>query len=371
MSIVSTNTAELPLSSNSSLFSTLCQASPQLLRRAPLADDPSRWYSHSINQITYRFAQPITLTPYASASACSARCHFCSETLRPKHGGVAAAALRPKENYFDGLSSALNSLGELPISYSLSGLEATDNEQWFLQLLSTLIKAESDGINVHERVLYSNGAGFANGNPEKLLQPLKSFKLSWLELSRHHFCEQQNQSIMRFRENEAIVRNTVFEEIANAISSYFNLKMVCIIQRGGVDRAEKLTQYLKWAISCGATSVVFRELSKFDDYYRVTKSQQYIEKMRVSLEYLLTECLQQSSWSDEMTVTHITEGYYFWNVKFQHSSGLEVIFESSDYVTMHKKHESVDIYKLVYFANGQLCSGWEPNRGVIWQNANG
>jgi hypothetical protein len=371
MSLPIINLAELPLSSGSSLFNTLYQASPQLVRRAPSASDTHCWYQHSVNNIPYRFAQPITLTPYASANACSARCHFCSETLRPKHGGVAAAALRPRENYFEGLSAALHALDKLPISFSLSGLEATDDAAWFLRLLTTLTDAEKNGLSVHERVLYSNGAGFAHDNPAKLLQPMKTFKLSWLELSRHHFSEEQNQAIMRFRSNETIANNTVFESIAHQISDTLPLKMVCIIQHGGIDTAEKLQQYLTWAISCGATSVIFRELSKFDDYYRVTRSQQYIEQMRVSLDDLLSECIKQQCWLDDMTITHITEGYYFWNVKFQHPDGVEVVFESSDYTAMHNKHDSGDIYKLVYFANGQLCAGWEPNRDIIWQHENG
>jgi hypothetical protein len=363
--------AELPLSSGSSLFNTLYRASPQLVRRAPQHDDTARWYQHSINSIAYRFAQPITLTPYASANACSARCHFCSETLRPKHGGVAAAALRPQENYFEDLSAALHALGELPISFSLSGLEATDNAAWFLRLLSTLIDAEKHGLRVQERVLYSNGAGFAHQDSSKLLASLKAFKLSWLELSRHHFSEEKNQAIMRFREHETIANNAVFEKVANTISNNFPLKMVCIIQRDGIDTAEKLQLYLKWAISCGASSVIFRELSKFDDYYRVTRSQQYIEKARVSLEDLLSECIKAQLWLDDMHITHMTEGYYFWNVKFQHRDGVDVVFESSDYTAMHKKHQSGDIYKLVYFANGQLCAGWEPNRDILWQHENG
>jgi hypothetical protein len=362
---------ELPLSGASSLFEKIYSAAPCLVHRAPSKSDTTRWLHQSIDEVNYRFAQPITFTPYASARPCSARCHFCSETLRPQHGGTSAASLRPQQDYFDGLCRALAVLGSLPISFSLSGLEASDDKRWFLNLLQALRQAEKDGLQVQERVLYSNGAGFSRDQANELVSALENFELSWLELSRHHYGEAENQAIMRFRAEEFIASNTAFENTAKNIAKNLPLKMVCIIQRGGIDDAGQLEKYLAWAISCGAISVIFRELSRFDDYYRSTRSRDYIDSHRVKLETLLQACWAQPHWQQCMQATQITEGYYFWNVKFQHISGVEVVFESSDYTAMHEQHNTGDIYKLVYFANGHLCAGWEPDRNILWRYSNG
>ena len=130
--------------------------------------------------------RPITFTPYASARPCSARCTFCSENLRTTGAGRAAATLRPRIDYFDALRAALAQLPGLPLSYSLSGLETSDDPDWCLSMLDVLDAAARDGVPVADRVLYSNGAGFARAPGDALLDAFSHFGLSWVELSRHH-----------------------------------------------------------------------------------------------------------------------------------------------------------------------------------------
>ncbi|MGO4774526.1 hypothetical protein AB4084_03210, partial [Lysobacter sp. 2RAB21] len=145
--------ATLPLSAASSLFERLRASTPQLARRAPVEHDATRWHAHSLGGRRYRFAQPITFTPYASVRPCSARCRFCSETLQPVERGTMAQTLRPGPDYFATLSQALAQLRGLPLSWSLSGLESSDDEDWFLRLLSTLQQAEEGGVVAGDRVL--------------------------------------------------------------------------------------------------------------------------------------------------------------------------------------------------------------------------
>ena len=128
----------LPLSAASSLFQRLRANTPQLARRAPGEGDATRWREHRIGARRYRVAQPITFTPYAAARPCSARCLFCSENLRPLDSGALAQALRPGPDHFELLGAALAQLRGLPLSWSLSGLESSDDESWFLRLLATL-----------------------------------------------------------------------------------------------------------------------------------------------------------------------------------------------------------------------------------------
>lgn len=361
--------ATLPLSAASSLFERLRASTPQLARRAPVDHDADRWHPHRIGERHYRFAQPITFTPYASVRACSARCRFCSETLRPLDGGRMAQTLRPGADYFDMLSRALAQLRGLPLSWSLSGLESSDDEDWLLRLLHALHQAERDGVVVEDRVLYSNGAGFARGRGEELIAALRAFGLSWVELSRHHPDARRNQRIMRFREDEPVAGNDAFEAVARAISGALPLRQVCILQRDGVADAAGVAAYIDWARHCGAGTVIFREFSRLGDGYRDNGTRRYVEGERVAIESVLGDCMSASWWS-RLEPRQITEGYYFWNLRLRdRNSGLQVVFESSDYAAMHRRHASGDIYKLVLHADGRLCAGWQPDRDILW-NAN-
>ncbi len=360
----------LPLSTASPVLSRLRGLPLSLWRRVPSLDDATRWRHHAIGDRTWQVAQPVTFTPYASARPCSARCRFCSETLRTQVADTSPATLRPGADYFAALGDALSQLRGLPLSYSLSGLESTDDPDWFLRMLDTLNAASRQGVPVEERVLYSNGAGFAHDGGERLIDALSAFGLSWLELSRHHHSEAANQPIMRFRAQEPIAANHRFEQVARALAHRLPTRWVCIVQHGGIADADDVRTYLRWAAHHGANTVIFREFSRLGDGYRDTGSRRYIEANRVSIESLIEACMASPLWS-ELTPTQITEGYYFWNLRLRHSSGMEVVFESSDYTAMHERHASGDIYKLVFHANKRLCAGWSPDRDVLWDAGHG
>lgn len=367
VSIARVDVADLPRSAGSPFFPRLRAAAGQVSLRAPDPRQATRWHPHAIGGVRWRLAQPLTFTPYASVQPCSARCGFCSENLRKADGGVPASLLRPDHGYFDGLARALRALRGVPLSWSLSGLETSDEAGWMLRLLDTLAAAEAgDGPIVEDRVLYSNGAGFAKPDGSGLRRALQDFGLSWLELSRHHHDGAANQAIMRFRPGLAIADQAVFERTAQQLASAMPLRMVCILQRDGIARPPDVAAYLSWARErCGAGTVVFREFSRLDGSYRENATARYLQAQRVPMDALLAACLDDDGVSRGWTVESLTEGYYFWNLRLRTADGLAVIFESSDYGAMHERHASGDIYKLVYFADGKLCAGWEPGHDVL------
>ncbi|MFZ5636246.1 MAG: hypothetical protein ACOY82_06620 [Pseudomonadota bacterium] len=333
--------------------------------RVPPADDPVRWKTHRIGAQTHRVAQPITFTPYAAARPCSARCVFCSENLRPPARGRAAATLRPGPRYFEALDAALAQLRGLPLSYSLSGLETTDDPDWCLRMLQTLDDAARTGVPVADRVLYSNGAGFAHPYGETLLRAFSDFGLSWPELSRHHPDAARNQAIMRFRPEEPVADNAVFETVARRLGRRFPLRMVCIVQRGGVEDPAGVDAYLRWARSLGAECVIFREFSRLDEVDGGNATARRIASARVTIDALLGACAS-SPLAEALTPVERTEGYYFRNLRLRHRDGFDVVFEASDYARMRARHATGDLYKLVFHANGRLCGGWSPDRDVLW-----
>ncbi|WP_066269596.1 hypothetical protein [Hydrogenophaga palleronii] len=336
-----------------------------IIRRAPEAQDASRWHPLHLAGRDLRLALPITFTPYASARPCSARCAFCSENLRPTRTLTPAALLRPEPDYFAGLARALRALRGVPLSWSLSGLENSDDSAWLLQLLSVLQAAEQNGIPVQERVLYSNGSGFALVPGPVLLDALQRFGLSWVELSRHHHQGAANQAIMRFRPGQPITRQPCFEQVVQQLAARLPLRLVCLLQQGGIASPDGVADYLAWAAHCGAGTVIFREFSRLDRDYRDNGTARYLASARVPMAPLLRACLDDPRLGPRWQLCSLTEGYYFQNLRVRTPEGLEVVFEWSDYGAMHERHASGEVYKLVYFANGQLCAGWDPGHDVL------
>ncbi|WP_225785052.1 hypothetical protein [Xenophilus sp. Marseille-Q4582] len=357
------------MDAEAALLQTLRTRVDRVVRRLPEADEAGRWHAHRLNGRALRLVRPITFTPYASARPCSARCAFCSENLRTDRGGVAAARLRPDAGYFAGLRRALAALRGVPLSWSLSGLENTDDPDWLLTLLHTLQAAEGagpgEGVAVEERVLYTNGAGFAQARGAALREALQRFGLSWIELSRHHAEGPVNQALMRFRPGEPIATQAVFERVLAELADAFPVRLVCLLQQGGVRTLADVAAYLAWARRCGAGTVIFREFSQLDAGYRDNATARHLQAARVPMAPLLQACLADASTCAGWRIESLTEGYYFWNLRLRTREGLQVVFERSDYAAMHRRHASGDVYKLVYFANGQLCSGWEPGHEVL------
>jgi hypothetical protein len=332
-----------------------------VLREPPLAD-AARWHRHEIGGRPLRFARPLTFTPYAASQPCSARCAFCSENLRDDHApGRAASTLRPGPRYFDDLRAALAALRGVPLSYSLSGLESTDDADWFVELLRTLREAP-DGPAVEGSVLYTNGAGFAR-EPDRLLDALGEFGLGWIEWSRHHDDAAGNQRLMRFRDGLAIAQDAPFEGALRRVAQAHPVKLVCIVQRDGIATPADVARYLARARALGVAGVIFREFSALPDSYRANATRRHIDAQRVPIDDLLLACLDAAP----LEPVALTGGYYFWNARLRAADGLEVVFEKSDYGAMHAHEDSGHVYKLVFHPNGHLCAGWQPDQHVLWR----
>jgi len=344
-------------------FFARCRRGGLTLARTP----PRRLVEMKIAGVMRTFALPITLTPFASVSPCSARCRFCSETLVHRDARTLSATLRPGVDYHHRLSRALDALTGLPLGVSLSGLEATDDADWLAATLSALTDFEHRAT-VESKVLYSNGAGLARETTGARLIPLlATYGLTRIELSRHHPDAARNQAIMRFRPDKPIAAKPSFERTVRDLrAAGIPLRLVCILQSGGVDSAAEIREYLNWAQGLGIDDVVFRELSRLGDLYLANRPKRYIDARRVVLEDLL-DALWPVNRAEPIDFTpHIlTDGYYYWNLESRWHNGMKVTFETSDYEVMKARHGSDAIYKLVFHANGNLCGDWDPDREVL------
>jgi len=313
-----------------------------------------------------RFAQPISFTPFASASPCSARCVFCSETLLYRDRTGMTAGLRPTSAYLGGLDAVLGELRTLPKALSLSGLEATDRPEWLLPVLALLQADRAAGGAWTDGVLYTNGNGLATAaGRERLLPALQAAGVERLEWSRHHPDEAANQAIMRFRAGLPIAGQRSFEEAVRACNAVIPVVLSCVVQHGGVATLAGLEDYVALAQRLGARRAIVRELSRLGDLYQESASVRTVRKVRVPLEDLREPVLGSGRWS----LVKVCQGYYYESTTYVGQDGFLLTLETSDYVRMKQQHAAATIRKLVYHANGNLTADWDPATHILYAHA--
>jgi hypothetical protein len=110
-------------------------------------------------------------------------------------------------------------------------------------------------------VLITNGvrlAGSARSQIGVQLQELSSAGLTVLAVSRHHHSEAVNAGLMRLETRTP----TLLEAHASLRETLPKLRfrLICVLQRGGVESVEDIGAYLAWATSFGVEEVCFKEL---------------------------------------------------------------------------------------------------------------
>lgn len=315
-----------------------------------------------INGKRFRIADEITFTPYFAFKRCPARCRFCSETLKHRNAICAPATLKHTNNYFEQLETTLHELRGVRMGYSLSGLEVSADPRKLEHLLEILDKHAQHNV-ITDKVMYTNGAGFTNEEEiADLLKSIEHFGMTRIELSRHHFDEAANQSIMVFEPDWEISENKAFEQSVHILQKRAPPRLVCIVQKGGIDTVEKMEEYIQWAQALGVRSIVFREFARLDDNYQENRTYRYIKERAIPVETFADTVLEdEAMWQ----LVNEKQGYYYQKKTFDWNNTMEIIFEYSDYAKMNKKHNSDTIHKFVFHPNGNLTAGWDAGKNII------
>ena len=306
----------------------------------------------------------LSFTPYIY-NACSANCRFCSEKLVRSGNFVHICGVCA--DYAERLERILNRLFETPLFISLSGKETSESPDLLRCILDAVANYEQKGGHIVGKVMYSNMSGFAK-NMEGLLDILRDRGITRIECSRHHYNEDINQDIVRFKTYhgllEPIKYNAVLKAVIAHVNSEIPVRLVCVLQNKGIHTVDEISHYIEFAQRMGIKDIVFRELAMFGDSVDRGETQKYIDDNRVEVMSLLEQLP-----ADRYALTHITKGYYYFSFSYMFDHEISVAFEMSDYEKMiehHSKASHEKLSKLIYYPNGMLCKDWNMMEPLDW-----
>ncbi|MCM8526918.1 MAG: radical SAM protein, partial [Lentisphaeraceae bacterium] len=158
-----------------------------------------------------------------------------------------------------------------------------------------LLKVIEEMNNFFEKVvLISNGYWLAIKSEVERLKSLKSLYesgLGILALSRHHYDDELNEKIMNLKIEIRSVLGSVKELNTGLVP-----RLICVLQRGGIENAEDIEKYLSFAAENNVDQVCFKELyvsTSTESYYHTYESNIWSKANQVPLS-VLTAFLEQN-----------------------------------------------------------------------------
>lgn len=232
----------------------------------------------------YNTLKPRTLSVLPVARACQASCLFCfSESSASLDQNNCPIDLKHVVNACERAKAA----GAERFVITGGGEPTLIKESDLLELIKTARQY------FPKVVLITNGIRIGKVNgwlATTILRRYARAGLTTLAVSRHHYDAKENQRIMGIdTQTEKVI------EAWNEERKYtdLQLRLICVLQKGGVDSRETLEEYLNWATQHEIPEVCFKELyvsSTLESQYVGAKENQWSKEHQVSLE-LVTSSL--------------------------------------------------------------------------------
>jgi len=276
--------------------------------------------------IPYEKLRPRTISLLPIAKACQAACPFCfSET---------SVSIEQSQSTLD-----LNRINFILQEGKRRGVERVvitgGGEPGILSssALKQMIKLSAD--NIDKIVLITNGFHLGKLDEKKRMQALIELAesgLSTLAISRHHWDSKINQSILNLdNSTDAIVRTWMENRY---IFPKLKLRLICVLQKGGVKDIPSMASYLNWASNLGIEEVCFKELyvsTKLESVYYNSKANDWSYQHQTPLSVVMEFVKQydfvletklpwgapifQGKWnSQQLKIAAYTEPSLFWEL---------------------------------------------------------
>lgn len=290
---------------------------------------------------------------------CNADCRFCVAQLRFENKGMMykKEKISSDEEYFRRLDYVLNYLKPLNPSVSITGGEPSKNHR-LPEVLRLINK-----YNYRKRTITTNGSGLLdNMDGKTVIQHIIDNKFQHLNISKAHYDEDVNKSIMRYE--TGYCSNEMLETIiAYSKANHLRPRMSCILLKSGISSLDEMIQYMEFYQRMGLDNVIFRELMDYDK-----ESMSNPDKMQYCIDnkVYLNDIWKAIDNDSRFTPIRNLLGYYYY-VEIYKYQNIDMCSEGANLVKLYdekEKHFDV-VYEMVFHPNGNLNGSWVDNEDIL------
>jgi pyruvate-formate lyase-activating enzyme len=207
---------------------------------------------HSGTFIPYLSLRPRSVSFLPIARGCQAACPFCfSEASASADQTNGAVNLRQIEAW----AALARSQGAERAVITGGGEPTLLPFQQIQEIVRTCKR------HYQKVVLITNGVRLASLPERELADQLRELAmagLSVLSVSRHHHEEDVNAALMKLNTRTPALLKT--GAAVSETSPRLTLRLICVLQRGGVQSATDVSDYIRWAADYGVREICFKEL---------------------------------------------------------------------------------------------------------------
>ncbi|MER7050116.1 radical SAM protein [Streptomyces jumonjinensis] len=207
---------------------------------------------HGSAQRPYADTRPRTVSVLPVAVACQARCAFCFSSASISADQAPAPVPWDAIDYWLERARAAGAERAVITGGGEPTLIPADQQLRLVSACSAIFP---------KVVLITNGHRLAKqGHADRAghLAALSEAGLSVLAVSRHHHDDDASERLMMLRTPVSSVIDTWREDRDRWPG--LRMRLICVLQRGGVATAADVADYLSWAADCGVEEVCFKEL---------------------------------------------------------------------------------------------------------------
>jgi hypothetical protein len=204
-----------------------------------------------------------------------------------------------------------------------------------------------------------------------VLQLLIDSGLQYLNISRAHYDDTINQTVMAFKGGMDAFSSEDLRVVAQRLSqSKTNLRLSLAMTNEGIHDFDGLVAYLEWAKSLGVKNVIVRQLYDFDikameqnavtDYFQRTGTPPSLEPI-----------FRQVDADPRFRFVRQLSGYYYY-VEVYDFNGIRVVLDQTDLGVL--EHERLrrpihngrpTVYEMIYHSSGSLGGSWVDGQDQI------
>ncbi len=313
---------------------------------------------------------------------CNADCKFCVAQLRYAHrsriydkkslfkagdgrmaiqhdsGNHDKRHIREADGYLARLEEVLKVVRPLNPSVSITGGEPTISP-----LLPEILRLV-DKYGFRKRTITTNGSGLllAREN-DTILGHLIRNGWNHLNISRTHYDDDINKSIMRYGQDKEYCSIPMLKEILETVGpTALKHRLSCLLLKEGVGTVEDMKRYIDFYGELGADNFIFRELMNYDSTAVNQEKMRYCDENKVRLDDIWEEMEGDAEFKPYLNLV----GYYYY-VEIYKYRGMTVASESADLNQQYvekKKHGDI-VYEMIFHNNGNLCGSWIDDEEIL------